>query len=408
MLSDRAKRILQIVGFIALTTLIGFALYWVFFRTPTPKTASKPPALTDTQPTGSLIPSPPVSSFQRTPAQTPSTPPSPTTEALGGPTEVTSLTTNPTLAPSLATDGSSLIYYNRTDGKFYRITADGKVELLSERVFFNVSAVNWAPDRAQAILEYPDGSKILYNFDTERAATLPRHWQEFNFSPSSDSIAFLSLGLDEDSRWLAIANPDGSGTKPIEPLGKNANKVQVAWSPAGQIVGFSKTGSPQGLNEQEILFIGTNKENFRSLVVNGINFRGKWSPDGARLLYSTVSGADGWRPSIWITDAKPSSMGQNKVALGLNTFADKCSFGNATTIYCAVPTSLEEGAGLYPQIAATTPDHLYRIDLQTGARELIAVPQGDHTIDSIVVTANEKTLFFSDKISGQLYKINLK
>ncbi len=173
-------------------------------------------------------------------------------------------------------------------------------------------------------------------------------------------------------------------------------------------MGFSKTGGPQGLNEEEILFLGANKENFKSLVVNGINFRGKWSPDGEKLLYSTTSGADGWRPAVWITDARPSTMGQNKTSLGLNTFADKCSFGNATMIYCAVPTSLDEGAGLYPQIVASTPDNLYRIDLQTGARELIAIPQGEHTIDSIVVTANEKTLFFTDKISGQLYKINLK
>lgn len=409
MFSDRAKRIFQIVGFIAVATIIGLALYWVFFRTPPRQVAAPvPPTFPGATPTGGLVPSPPAAPRLSAPVAPPSVPPSPTPEALGGPTEVTTLTTSATLAPSLATDGSSLVYYNRTDGRFYRITTDGKVELMSERVFFNVSSVSWAPDRAQAILEYPDGSNILYNFNTQRAATLPRHWQKFDFSPDSNALAFLSLGLDEDSRWLAIANPDGSGTKPIEPLGKNADKVQVAWSPGGQIVGFSKTGSPQGLNEQEILFIGANKENFRSLVVNGINFRGTWSPDGAHLLYSTVSGADGWRPAVWIADAKPSSIGQNKSALGLNTFVDKCAFGSATTIYCAVPTSLEEGAGLYPQISATTPDHLYRVDLQTGERQLLAVPSGDHTIDHIVVTASERTLFFTDKISGQLFKINLK
>lgn len=284
---------------------------------------------------------------------------------------------------------------------------DGTPELLSDKVFFNVSNVQWAPDRNQAILEYPDGSNILYNFATRTQATLPRHWEKFDFSPRSDQIAFLSSGEDQDSRWLATASPDGSGSKPIEALGNNAAKVQVAWSPNDQIIAFSKTGAPQGFGEQEILMVGRQGENFRSLLVNGIGFEGQWTPDG-RIIYSTSAADNDWKPQVWIVDGSPDRMGANKTSLGLTTWADKCGFGGATTIYCAVPETLPRGVGLYPAAAGNSPDRIWRVNLATGAREQIAIPSENHTINSIIISQDGRLLYFTDKISGQLYKINLK
>lgn len=406
MLSDRMKRIIFTVVFILLIVAMGLGIWWFFFKPlVTPPAPPVPPA--PPPPTVGLPPAAPAVGRPEL-APRPLVPPTPAPTAQGGLTQTALLSSAPVLSPFLSSDGTTIQFYNRTDGKFYRIRPDGTLELLSEKVFFNVSQVTWAEDSNQAILEYPDGANVLYNFAKKQQVTLPRHWQQFSFAPDSSGIAFLSLGSDEDSRWLALSSPDGSATKPLEPLGNNASKVQVAWSPNDKVVAFSKTGGPQGVNEQEILLVGKNKENFRSLVVSGIGFRGRWSPDGERLLYSATSAADDFKPQLWVADATPDRIGENKTSFGINTWADKCTFGTATSIYCAVPESLPSGAGLYPAAAQNIPDQLWKINLTTGERQRIAIPSEEHTIGNIVISEDERVLYFTDKSSGQLYKIDLK
>lgn len=406
-MSERAKRILQISGFILVVVAIGFAIWRVFFRALlTPPPASLPPSAQLPPSAGGLIPSAEVP--PRIDVPQPATSGRIQSSVAGeGLTPTAEISRTPVLAPALAANGT-LQYYNRADGKFYRLRSNGTPELLSDRVFFNVSNVVWAPDRNQAILEYPDGANILYNFTTRTQATLPNHWQKFSFSPRADQIAFLASGASQDSRWLAVANPDGSGSKPIEALGNNASKVQVAWSPNDQVIAFSKTGGPQGFGEQEILLVGRQGENFRSLIVNGTGFEGKWSPEGSRILYSVSSADNDWKPQIWITDGAPDRIGANQTPLELTTWASKCAFDTAATVYCAVPETLPRGAGLYPLSAGNTADRIWKIDLATGARQQVAIPSENHTIDYIVVSENSSQLYFTDQISGQLYKIDLK
>jgi hypothetical protein len=73
-----------------------------------------------------------------------------------------------------------------------------------------------------------------------------------------------------------------------------------------------------------------------------------------------------------------------------------------------VPDSLERGAGLFPELADKTKDSLYKIDLTTGTQKLIAVPDGAYNISQVIVPENEEYLYFTDKTTEQLYRINLK
>jgi hypothetical protein len=142
--------------------------------------------------------------------------------------------------------------------------------------------------------------------------------------------------------------------------------------------------------------------------VEGLDFRPKWAPTGKQLLYSVASSTTDWRPQLWVVDAQGDSIGANRKSINLDTWVDKCGFADAGTLYCAVPRNLPSGAGLDQGQTDTGTDDIYKVDLSTGLTSLAAVPQGDHTIGTVMISPDKSSLYFTDKGSGQINKINLK
>ena len=325
--------------------------------------------------------------------------------AVGGITQVASVVNDPVLSPFM-TNGGSLQYYNENDGKFYRLDDNGQPVALSDKVFYKVDDVTWSADGDRAILEYPDGSKISYNFDTNRQVTLPKHWEDFSFSPDSTQISAKSMGDDVENRYLIVANADGSKAKSLSAIGNNADDVYPVWSPNNQAAAMYTQGVD--FNRQEVFFVGLNDENFKSTIINGRGFEPLWSDSGDKLLYSVYSSDNGMNPSLWIVNAQGDNIGQNRTNLGLVTWAQKCTFASNSDLYCAVPSSLREGAGLFPELADGTNDLLYKIDLKTGAKKLIAIPETEATISNIMVSSSQDNLYYTDSQTGGIYSIKLK
>src|SRR3989339_891745 len=303
--------------------------------------------------------------------------------------------------------GNAVKFYNVQDGKFYKVTSDGTIMPLSDQVFFDISNISWSPKNNESIIEYPDGANIYYNFDTKQQVTLPTHWQEFSFSADGSEIAAKSIGLDPSNRWLITSDPKGQNVKLIEPMGNNSNKVIVEWSPNRQIVALSATGDPLGSDRQAILPIGLNGENFKSLVVEGRGLQTQWSPDGSKLLHSVYNSASDYKPVLWIADATPDTMGNNRKPLGVNTWASKCAMADERFVYCGVPTSLETGAGFNPELSNIISDDIYKIDIQTGVKMVVPV-EGYHTVQSMQVSQDGTTLYFTDTNENGIFEIPLK
>lgn len=307
---------------------------------------------------------------------------------------------------TLAANGQDLLYYNPEDGRFYRLTADGKLTKLSDEVFHNVTRVDWSPNKNQAILEYPDNYKIIYDFEKQKQiTTLPRHWQDFSFSPDGSRFVGKSLGQDENNSWLMVANNDGSSAQIIETIGNNADKVQVDWSPNNQMI--ATYAESENFDNQNLYFIGLNGENFKSLTIDGRGFQSKWSPQGNNLLYSIYSGASDYKPTLWLANVQGDSA-RTKKNLNINTWAEKCAFYDSETVYCAVPQKLESGAGFYPETAKTAADDIYQINLTTGMSSQLNAATGGHTVEKLTISADGQYLYFTDINDGRLYQINLK
>ncbi|MBI5369690.1 hypothetical protein HZA85_00655 [Candidatus Uhrbacteria bacterium] len=408
-MSERTKRLLIVIGFILSVIVIAYAIWAAFFRA-TPQTPA-PEAPQAQAPTGGALT---PSQTGRTPGAGEITPggqalPSAAEVAGGGITKTTELTTAPVADATLSGDGSGVNFYNDSDGKFYRIDATGNVTTLSNKEFPSVENVAWNKDAQKAVLEFPDGSNVVYDFDNETQVTLPQHWKDFEFSPTSDQIAAKSIGLDPNNRWLVTTNADGSNVRSIQELGDNETKVQVNWSPNDQIVAFSDTAEGQGsIDRKMIIPIGKEHENFKGLIVEGLGFQSQWSPDGKRLLYSVSGSYSNYRPLLWIVDGTSASMGDHRKSLSINTWVDKCAWAGIATVYCAVPQGLPPNAGLQPKAFGTFPDAIYRIDVDSGSSALVAIPNGEKTLSKLFVTNDQSVLYFTNLQTGNLESLKLK
>ncbi|HEX9664199.1 MAG TPA: WD40 repeat domain-containing protein [Patescibacteria group bacterium] len=414
------RRILIIAGIVVIIGIVGFLVYYFVFRPPVAPIAPPPP--TAFPPINVPVGLPPA--IEREPvAVSPEEavqvvppelllppevpPPSIADFATGGLTRVSQVNNIRTAGVTLASDGANLNFYNRDTGQFYQVTPDGEMKLLTDRIFRQVENIVWSPNKNETILEFPDGSNVLFNMATDQVITLPRHWEEFSFSGNGAKIAAKSLAADPEDRWLIVSNPDGSSARLIEPLGDNADRVDVDWSPNNQVIAtFTESID---FDRQELYFVGQNDENFKLTVLNGRGFEGQWAPQGDRLLYSVYNSETDFNPQLWIVDARGENIGNNRKPLNIRTWADKCAFSSDNiNLICGVPTQLPTGAGIIPSVANDISDVIVRINTQTGSVALAALTDKDYTVKDPVLSADESKLYFLNQFDQLIYSVNLK
>ena len=413
--SPQTKKILIIAGLAVVVLVVGFAIYFFFFRSIFEPTGNGN-TNGNTNNTNDLNRLPNINGNRNVNVNTNgntnsvSTLPDISDVADGGPTKVTPIINSRTKDGAPTSDGTGYVYYDPATYKFYKVLANGERVEISSKEFYDVQSIAWSPDRQRAILKYPDGSNLYYNFSDGLSVTLPKEIQEPEFTATGNKIAYKFIGEQEGQQWLAVSNPDGSEQQLFQALGDRASRVDVNWSPDGQVAGIYREGT--GLDEEEIYFIGQHGENFKSFTAKGSGFTSAWSPQGDKLLYSVYSAETDYKPTLSIVDARGDAVGLNNTALDLNTWPDKCTFGG-TALYCAVPTDLATGAGLSRDSAVMANDNFYSIDLATGQKTLLAIPYNGpddigYSADGLYLSPGEDALYFHNAKNDKLEKITLK
>lgn len=404
------KKILLVLAFFAFILLAGYGLYWVFFRsTPIVEqnanfNAGEIPNIgggnlnivnqnTNTNEGG--LPWQNYVDGKVSPV------------ANGGLTEVNKVVDGK--VKGLLSSSEGLKYYDASKQQFFKIDENGNIVALTDKKFYQVDTVTWAASGDKAILEYPDGSNILYNFRTNKQVTLPAELEEFSFNKGANQIVAKWIGADPDSNWIVASNDDGSGMYLVEPLGENANSVEMGFSPDNQVAALHQKYT--GLDSQEVYPLGLNGENLKSFEVSGAGFTSDWSPGGSSLLYSVYNQTTNYNPNLWVTKGNTSELGDIKVSLNISTWPDKCTFVGEDLLYCAVPQGLPRGAGLYPEIANDYPDNFYQINLISGIKTLLASPvgpEGGYTANNLFLSPDGSILYFTDISSGTLQSIRIR
>lgn len=400
---SRFKNIIYIFAFILVVGLVGFMIYTFLFKPP-----QVTPEPTEEQPDQGVLPGsaeggPVITPGEEAPGSEPGVLP-PSQTAQGGVTFTQLLTTSDVAGTTVV--GNNVAYYDPADGRFYSIDKNGNVVALSDTQFTSAQSVSIADTGNAAAIEFPDGSNIIYNFDTESQTSLPNHWEEFDFSPDASEVVTKSVGLDPNNRSLVITSADGSKTEVIASLGSNEDDVSVNWAPNGQIVGFSETGSVQsGFGRRQVFLIGLDGEEKGAIIVEGGNFSALWAPDGSNILYSVANAADNNFPSLWYTNAS-GDVGSERKKFPVATWVEKCTFYDAATIYCAVPREVPVESGIDHE-TVDAPDDVFAIDIRTGRSTLLATPAADMQMQNLFVSDDKTTLYFSDA-SGRLNSIKLR
>jgi hypothetical protein len=417
-MTERTKKILYILGFLAVVILMALALYFVFFRptppptvvTPTPEfpgglTPAQPgvqPGIPGEEEPGVLTPAPgivvPPTPGVISPAQISSV-------AVGGPVVSQKIVAADSAFSTINSNGNSLNYYDQTTGLFTKVDEFGVKELLSSKVFRDVQNVSWAPTADKAVLEFPDGSNIIYNFETEQSYTLPRQFEDFSFSPDSNQIAAKDLKLNKEDRWLVIVDDTGQNKKLTEHLGENEDRVTVKWNPNDLII--ATTAKSIDRDRAEVLLLGKNNERFSRMIVQGRDMRYQYSENGNRMAYSVYNTLSSYLPTLWITSTDINNVDSNRINTGLNTWADKCAFLGNTDIYCAVPKEIGAYSGILPS-ENTSDDVIYHINANSGTSELIAEPLFGTRIGQLTVSKDGENLYYTDSRTGSINKINLR
>ena len=428
-MTEKKRKIITIVIFLGAVAFFGWLLYFVFFR-PKPPVKVSPEKVPEEEVAPPRLPVT-KEAWERMTYEERAKLGLPTEEwpeevkpevvvlpavpeidevARGGRTWVSLVSEEKTKAASLSADGRRSAYYNEEDGHFYQIDEMGNKTLMTDQVFYNVDKISWAPTKDKAVIEYPDGFKTVYDFNTKKQYVLPKNWEDFSFNPSGTQLAFKSTSKYPENSWLAVANFDGTSAQPIEHMGRNADKVIVSYSPNYQTIAFSQTGEPRGIWEQSILLIGLHGENFRPLVVDGRGFESQWSPRGNKLAYSVYSSDNDFKPRLYLVNAQGEEIGSEKIDTGLNTWSSKCNFNQTgQTLYCAVPEDLREGAGLVKELGEGEKDVFYKIDAATGQTFFLAEgAMGGYEVENLYLSEDESLLYFTEKGTGILRYIRLK
>jgi len=416
------KRLLIIVVFSIGVIGIGLVLYFMFFKpAPTPGNTNGNqnvnavlPNLNGNvnRPSGNLNGGIPNVNGLNTNKAAANINAGPSIIANGGDTQVKTLISANAFDTVIDANGN-LRYYDKASGQFFKLDANGNMVALSDVLFPEAESIAWSPDRNKVIVSFPDDSKVFYDFQAKKQATLPKEGQNFSFDPTSSQIAFKYNASNVNDRFLVVSSADGSSITPIEPLGENGSKVQVSWSPNNQVIAtFS-----EGLNydSQQVYLVGKNGENFKSILTDGRGFESNWSADGQRLIYSVYNAQTNYKPALYIVDAQGDSAGGNNKFLELNTWSDKCAFSQSgTSLYCAVPDpyTLPAGSGIYRDQAANTADAFYSIDLLTGAKNKLATPVGtdgsrQYSAENLSLSPDGNTLYFTDTPTGRVLQMKI-
>ena len=195
-------------------------------------------------------------------------------------------------------------------------------------------ALKWSPDGTRLLLiqvtRCPEGDcdgGDLYAVDSGGSdliqlnpeGTFVSCCDPASWSPDGTQVTFGAQSLNAEAAAdytrsaVYVAEADGSGVEAITDPGAFTEGAQ--WSPNGDWIVFNKKSGPIGVNGSDLYLIHPDGSGLHAITAEGAAGKSDqvgavWSPDGGRLLFTSVPGGPVKRGDLWIVDVDGTGLTQ--------------------------------------------------------------------------------------------------
>lgn len=309
---------------------------------------------------------------------------------------------------AIALDTKYIAFFSRKTLKKASLGGGGEEEIVRNLPGELIRAT-WSPDRGAvlALLSTEGGSRWhLIRLNDASVTPLKTGLASPSWSNIGERIFYFYTDPANGATGLNSSKPDGSDWKELSksPIGN----PYIATVPGG--VNISFWNRPNAFEETALYTVpitgGTPKRIFDKKF--GATYL--WSPDGTKLLVSSVGEKGGSNIRLGIANQQ----GGEYHTLQAPTLVSKTAWSkDSKTIYYALPLSIPEKAILpndYFEKPINTRDSFWKMNTENGKSERIIAPEdisGEHDSIDLFLDPEERFLFFTDRSDGKLYRIRL-
>jgi len=309
---------------------------------------------------------------------------------------------------AVALDDRFLAYFS--DGKLRKASlGGGGEETLIENIPGKILRAVWSPNREQALVllsAETDQRWHLIRLSDKSVTPLKSGISSPSWSNIGERIFYFYTDPGNGKTGLNSAKPDGSEWKELakSPIGN----PYIATVPSG--VNISFWNRPNAFEETSLYTVAMTGGEPKKILARKFGANYLWSPDGMRLLVSSVNEKGGSDIRLGIANQS----GGEFQTLQAPTLISKAVWAkDSKTIYYALPLSMEKTAILpndYFEKPIHTKDSFWKMDVETGRNDRIIavedVQEGHDSID-LFLDPKEEFLFFTDRNDNKLYRIRL-
>lgn len=326
----------------------------------------------------------------------------------GGPTapvltaKLTEASNTAVESATLNKEENSILYYQKDDGNVFAVTfpAGGQEKISNTTVLGLIEAV-WSPKKDRAAVFYLDKEVLkglVQIISTSTITTLPTNIKSFSWSPTGDAMAYLI----EKGEELQLITADRFGKKPITVFRTQLKDLRLDWITTDKI---ALQTLPSGLASGYIFTFNKKTGEFKKIIGPLPGLSSLWSPKGDRVLVSYTN-QHGKAPVLRVYD----SNGEETYKLDPKTLVQKCAWASDTNkLLCGVPKNAPSSS-LWPDNylrgELNTADIIASIDLE---RQEVKEVFGERLFDvsNLVLTHDQSHLFFIDRNTGRLWRLDL-
>jgi hypothetical protein len=303
-----------------------------------------------------------------------------------------------------------LKYYDAATGLVWRTDVEGqKKQQITMTKVIGLKQVTWSADGSKALtMIQKNGVNNFYEYDysLQKSTLLKDGLDSVSWDNVGKKIFYKYFDKVSNKRTLNIANPDGSGW---EKLGDIIDRnIIIAPIPFTSMISY--WSFPNAAEETHLKVIGAIGGEAKTILNGRYGADYIWAPDGSKALVSSLSSKGGSAVVLGVVtiDGEYSD-------LGIPTLASKSTWSaDSKNVYYALPGEIPDNAKMpndYQENKFNTSDTFWKMEIATGEKSRIIetnVIKGKYDSSNMILSADEKTLYFINKVDQKLYKIALQ